>query len=297
MLRVGYVPEHFASPLLQYADADQGKTFVLTPFPGGTGAMTAALQSNEIDVAVALTDALIAGIANGSQAYKLVGSYVSTPLNWAVVTGKGSKFRSIDDLRGTKLGISRIGSGSQTMASVMAMQKEWVDKDGKVEMPEFQVNNNLQGLNASINDGTTSAFLWEWFTTKPHVDSGEVRFIGSVPTPWPSWLIAAHPSPERADPAALRNFLGKLTEYVAKFDSSEQRAQADVEFIRERFGYPESDIRAWLDTVRWVEDCTAIPGKVIVDTLNILDKAGVVKRPMHGYKVEDFVNNEVVRLV
>ncbi|EUC64793.1 periplasmic-binding protein-like protein II [Rhizoctonia solani AG-3 Rhs1AP] len=109
MLRVGYVPEHFASPLLQYADTDQGKTFALSSFPGGTGAMIAALQNNEIDVAVALTDALIAGIANGSQAYKLVGSYVSTPLNWAVVTGKESKYQSIDDLRGTKLGISRVG--------------------------------------------------------------------------------------------------------------------------------------------------------------------------------------------
>ncbi|CAE6410191.1 unnamed protein product [Rhizoctonia solani] len=295
MLRVGYVPEHFASPLLQYADSDQNKTFVLSAFPGGTGAMTSAIQNNEIDVAVALTDALIAGIANGSQAYKLVGSYVSTPLNWAVVTGKGSKYQSIDDLRKTKLGISRVGSGSQTMASVMAMQQIWIDEDGQVEIPEFQVNNNLQGLKDSINDGTTSAFLWEWFTTKPYVDSGEVRFIGSVLTPWPSWLIAAHP--ERAEPTALRNFLGTLTEYVAKFDSDEQRAQADIDYIRGRFGYPESDIRAWLKTVRWVEDCTAIPGKVIVDTLNILDKAGVVKRPMHGFNVEDFTNNEVVRLV
>ncbi|EUC64794.1 periplasmic-binding protein-like protein II, putative [Rhizoctonia solani AG-3 Rhs1AP] len=141
------------------------------------------------------------------------------------------------------------------------------------------------------------AFLWELFTTKPHVDSGEVRFVRSVPTPWPSWLIAAHPSPERAEPAALRNFLGKLTEYVVKFDSKEQRAQADVDFIRERFGYPEVDVRAWLNTVHWVEDCTAIPGKVIIDTLNILDKAGVVKRPMHGFKAEDFINTEVVRLV
>ena len=25
-----------------------------------------------------------------------------------------------------------------------------------------------------------SIFLWEWFTTKPYVDSGEVRFIGHV---------------------------------------------------------------------------------------------------------------------
>lgn len=30
----------------------------------------------------ALTDPLISGIANGSKAYKLVGSYVMTPLNW-----------------------------------------------------------------------------------------------------------------------------------------------------------------------------------------------------------------------
>ena len=29
----------------------------------------------------------------------------------------------------------------------------------------------------SVNDGTTSAFMWEWFTTKPYVDSGEVRFV------------------------------------------------------------------------------------------------------------------------
>ncbi|KAF8754294.1 Periplasmic binding protein-like II [Rhizoctonia solani] len=315
MLRVGYVPEHFASPLLQYADADQDKTFVLSAFPGGTGAMTSALKNDEIDVAVALTDALIAGIANGSQAYRLVGSYVSTPLNWAVVTGKDSKYQSIDDLRGTKLGISRIGSGSQTMASVMAMQKNWTDKDGQIEMPEFQVNNNLQGLNASINHWSDEVVLFQanssiWtdvspfniptdqhrrFTTKPHVDSGEVRFIGSVPTPWPSWLIAAHP--ERAKPAALRNFLETLTEYVTKFDSDEQRAQVDVDLIRERFGYPEADIRAWLKTVRWVENCATIPGKVIMDTLSILEKARVVKRPSDGFNVEDFINSEVVRLV
>lgn len=34
--------------------------------------------------ASALTDALIAGIANGSKAYRLVGSFVSTPLNWSL---------------------------------------------------------------------------------------------------------------------------------------------------------------------------------------------------------------------
>lgn len=35
-----------------------------------------------VSVFSALTDPLIAGIARGSKAYKLIGTYVTTPLNW-----------------------------------------------------------------------------------------------------------------------------------------------------------------------------------------------------------------------
>ena len=47
-------------------------------------------------------------------------------LNRAVITGtdeKAAQYNSIDDLQGSKIGISRIGSGSQIMASVMALQQ------------------------------------------------------------------------------------------------------------------------------------------------------------------------------
>ena len=123
------------------------------------------------------------------------------------------------------------------------------------------VNNDIKGLIDSVNDGSTSAFMWEWFTTKPWLDSGEVRFvctpykenipvyilkfswqIGSVPTPWPSWLIAAHPSPDRAPKEAVRAFLNSLTSYVTDFDSQESRASANVPFIQKTWGYPETDI-------------------------------------------------------
>ena len=39
------------------------------------------------------------------------------------------------------------------------------------------VNNDIRGLLDSVNDGSTSAFMWEWFTTKPFVDAGEARFV------------------------------------------------------------------------------------------------------------------------
>ncbi|KAH9846669.1 periplasmic binding protein-like II [Lenzites betulinus] len=289
-LRIGYVREHFSSPLLQFAEADGGKTFTLVECPSGTGQLIGRLEKDEIDVAIALTDPLISGIAKGSKAYKLVGSYVTTPLNWAVITGKDSQYNSISDLKGTTIGISRYGSGSQTMAYVMALQQGWPTNE-----LAFQVNNDIRGLIDSVNDGSTSAFMWEWFTTKPFADAGECRFIGSVPTPWPSWLIAAHPT--RAPAAALRPFLETLSEHVRAFNAPEQRASADVEFIKEKFGYPEGDIQAWLKTVGYPGSCAEIPRQVILDTLDVLQKAGFVQSPEGGFDVAQFVDTEIASLV
>ncbi|KAJ7761903.1 periplasmic binding protein-like II [Mycena maculata] len=290
-LRVGYVREHFSTPLLQFQDADQDKTFTLVECPSGTGQLISRLTKDEIDVAIALTDPLISGIANGSTAYKLCGSYVSTPLNWAVITGKDTKFQNISDLKRTPIGISRLGSGSQTMAYVMALQQGWPTEDLK-----FQINNDIRGLIDSVNDGSTSAFMWEWFTTKPFVDAGEARFIGSVPTPWPSWLIAAHPSPDRAAPDALRSFIAGLSGYVRAFDSAANRAGPNLEVIKAKFGYPAEDIEAWLKTVAYPQDCLAIPSKVITDTLDVLEKAGVVKAPAGGFQLDHFVATDIVKL-
>ncbi|KAL0065058.1 hypothetical protein AAF712_007894 [Marasmius tenuissimus] len=288
-LRIGYVREHFSSPLLQFADEDQGKSFTLVECPSGTGQLISRLTNDEIDVAIALTDPLISGIANGSKAYKLVGSYVTTPLNWAVITGKETQYNSIADLKETTIGISRVGSGSQTMAYVMALQQGWSSQGMK-----FRVNNDIRGLINSVNDGTTSAFMWEWFTTKPFRDAGEVKFIGSVPTPWPSWLIAAQPSVSAED---LKGFLTSLSTYVRSFDSAESRARKNIEFIKAKFGYPEEDILEWQKTVGYPESCLSISKKVIAETLSVLEKAGVVEAPRNGFNVETFINGDIVKLI
>ena len=52
--------------------------------------------------------------------------YVSLMLTArAVITGVNTDHQSVADLEGTPIGISRIGSGSQTMAYVMAQQQGW----------------------------------------------------------------------------------------------------------------------------------------------------------------------------
>lgn len=75
------------------------------------------------------------------------------------------------------------------MAFVMALQQGWSPTALRFQgtwssatghtLSKYAtpVNNDIKGLIDSVNDGSTSAFMWEWFTTKPWLDSGEVRFV------------------------------------------------------------------------------------------------------------------------
>jgi hypothetical protein len=90
------------------------------------------------------------------------------------------------------------------MASVMAQEQDWL-KDGielkfhgmddahfrasrqySFDVAINTVKNDINGLIASVNDGSTSAFMWEWFTTKPYTekggpdDTGTVRFVRCI---------------------------------------------------------------------------------------------------------------------
>lgn len=73
--------------------------------------MVSMLQSNEIDVAIGLTEGFVAALANQAEAagFKLVGTYVETPLCWAINTGTERDISSVEELEGKRAGCSRIG--------------------------------------------------------------------------------------------------------------------------------------------------------------------------------------------
>ncbi|KDN48191.1 hypothetical protein K437DRAFT_245687 [Tilletiaria anomala UBC 951] len=321
-LRVATVQEHFCSPLWQLAESDWGRANIELVFNNsGSGQMISNLSNDgdgrKIDAAVALTEALIAGIAKGRRDYKLVGSYVRSSLNWAVITGtdpKATKYQNIDDLKGETIGISRIGSGSQTMAYYMAMQQGW-GADIK-----FKVNDTFENLRKGVNQEPgleTAAFMWEWVTTLPYVHSGQVRYIGNVPTPWPSWSIAASTSilvPGSEDQQLLDTFLSKLQESIATFlhpDSISQ--QKPQQFVQQRFEYKPEDVETWFNSVRYVRDprpdskndtavalvptgqqtCTeTVSRETITTTLSILAKAGAIQTPHGGFDLADFAREQ-----
>ncbi|KAJ1555197.1 hypothetical protein HK096_007264, partial [Nowakowskiella sp. JEL0078] len=143
--------------------------------------MLSLLKSGDIDIAVALTEGLLAASLNGNKSFKLIGTYVDSPLTWGVSTHPSKK--SLDEsfnafsaseedlrtrwpvLKNARIGVSRFGSGSHLIPFVMADSLGWLEnKDDKPF--EFVVNRDIDGLKTAIGNKETDAFLWERFTTK-----------------------------------------------------------------------------------------------------------------------------------
>lgn len=82
-LKIGYVPEHFSTPL-HFAQRHFGLNAELIPFPSGTGHMITSIRAGEIDVGIGLTEGWVAGLgksdADEHGGYSIVGTYVETPL-------------------------------------------------------------------------------------------------------------------------------------------------------------------------------------------------------------------------
>jgi ABC-type nitrate/sulfonate/bicarbonate transport system substrate-binding protein len=112
-----------------------------------------------------LTEGFVAdlGKTNASRetpTYKLVGTYVESPLCWAISVGNKSAINDENELNGKRVGVSRIGSGSYVMSYVLADQKGWLEKSKS----PFEVVplGDFKALRNGVNEGDKADFfMWE----------------------------------------------------------------------------------------------------------------------------------------
>ncbi|KAI8933305.1 hypothetical protein NX059_009930 [Plenodomus lindquistii] len=289
-LRIGFVPEHFSTPL-EFAKKHYGLDSKLLPFPSGTGHMVTALQAGEIDVGVGLTEGWVAAMGKAQAAkqdagFKVVGTYVETPLCWAISTGAKRPLAAVKDLKGRKVGVSRIGSGSYVMSFVLADQQGWLDASSDSPPFPVEVLNTFANLRDGVNNSTADFFMWEHFTSKRYYDNGEIKRIGEIYTPWSSWKIVAandllYPhnwshGANASKPAIkdeLDSVLDKINKGIKHFEDNQEEA---VNYISTKLDYSEEDAREWLGTVRFSHDVRGVDTRVITKTVGILQKAGVL---------------------
>jgi ABC-type nitrate/sulfonate/bicarbonate transport system substrate-binding protein len=181
----------------------------------------------------------------------------------------------VSSLDGRKIGVSRIGSGSYVMGYVLADQEGWLSPSRAQPFSDTVVLNNFKNLRDAVNKGDADFFMWEHFTSKKFYDSGEIRRVGEIYTPWPSWMIVASTDLTRDGSldSRVKELFTKLDSGVAHFNANNQEA---VEFIAANLEYSQSDATEWLKTVRFPQATEGVKMDIVQNCVSILRKAGVL---------------------
>ncbi len=248
-VNIGGVPEHFNLAwylaLKKGAFKNEGINLRWNDYFGGTGEMTKALRTGEIDLAVILTEGIIQDIIAGNPS-KIVQSFVKSPLIWGIHVAHNSKYQTLDELRGKKAAISRFGSGSHLMSFVNAQNHSW---DLKKDL-NFEIVKSLDGAVEELTAGKADYFLWEKFTTKPLVDNHTFRKLGECPTPWPCFVIAARTSFLKNEKDALEAILKIINSVTSRFKDI-----PDIDkTVAERYNQKIEDVQDWLNLTEWSQE-------------------------------------------
>lgn len=245
-VNIGGVPEHFN--LAWYLTLKNGEykskgiNLRWHDYYGGTGAMCKALRSGDIDIAVILTEGIIKDIIDGNPS-SIVQTFVETPLIWGIHVAEKSKFKTIEDIKGSRAAISRYGSGSHLMAYINAKNNNW---DLETDL-NFEVIKNLNGAVEGLTKGEADYFMWEKFTTKPLVDDGVFRRVGECPTPWPCFVIAVRNEFIENNEEELKTILDIINTTTSDFKSIPSIDRT----IANRYDQEIEDVQEWLSLTEW----------------------------------------------
>ena len=244
-IRLGGVPEHFNLPIHLAKErgvfSSRGVDLEWTDFGGGTGQMTKALRENEVDACILLTEGIITDIIKGNQS-KIISEYVTTPLTWGIHTGVNNPIINYRDIFDKNYAISRFGSGSHLMAIVDAESK-----GHKLNKEQFTIIKDINGALPSLYRQETDVFYWEKYTTKPFVDSGQLRRIGEYNTPWPCFVIAATDKILKEQPDSIIRMLRTIHDECDKF----MHDDTIVKMVSERYDQKIKDVERWYNSTEW----------------------------------------------
>lgn len=245
-LTIGGVPEHFNYmwhlPSSREVMRSYGFAYEWVDFPGGTGAMTKALEDNELDLAIMLTEGAIAASAAGKP-LKILFPFVMSPLLWGVFTSANRKKQLPANFKDSIFAISRFNSGSHLMAKFLAQRQlsELTDDN-------FIVSNDLSGARLKILNEEADFFLWEKYMTRPLVYAGEFKMVDEVAAPWPSFVFVVNENNTKFDVSAWKDAVYDITT-----DYLDEHKEQVIDGISNAYQLTIEDVSNWLDEVKYYD--------------------------------------------
>jgi len=286
-LRITGVPEHFNYPwkkvIARQPFLSEGIRLEWIDESRGSGQMNQAMRAGETEIALVLTESFLKDFEAGNPS-KMIGFHVNSPLIWGIHISGASPVNSLKDLTTHDFLISRMGSGSHLMAFVLAQREQW-----NPESLAFKIINNLSGALEVMNPDHPELFLWEKFTTKPWVDSGEMKRIGEVPSPWPCFVIAVTND-------ALNQFgevIFQLRDLVYAESLALKSSKSTLSEISSEYKLNPEDLEIWFAQTDWALS-PSISKKSLEESMDQMIQLGILKS---SQTYEDFLVVEKIDLL
>jgi hypothetical protein len=286
-LRITGVPEHFNYPwkkvISRQPFLSEGIRLEWIDESRGSGQMNQALRAGETEIALVLTESFLKDFEVGNPS-KMIGFHVNSPLIWGIHISGTSQVNSLQDLSTHNFLVSRMGSGSHLMAFVLAQREQW-----NPESLAFKIINNLSGALDVMNPDHPELFLWEKFTTKPWVDSGEMKRIGEVPSPWPCFVIAVTND-------ALNQFgevIFQLRDLIYAESLALKSSKSTLSEISSEYQLNHEDLEIWFEQTDWATGPT-ISKKSLIESMDQMIQLRIIKSRQN---CEDLLFTEKIDLL
>src|SRR5262249_43779860 len=190
---------------------------------GGDARLQQAMAADGIDVALGSGPGL-AFIVKGSPV-KGIAAMAGPPLLFALVVRSDDSVKNPDDLRGRKVGVSTVGSGTSWIISEVSRQKGW-GYDGVMQVPIGDDANRI----AALKTRSIDAAIVNLAQALNFVQRGEGKVLlrfGELVRDFHIHVIFATDKAIAQKPEALRGFLAGWLETIA-FMRTHKRATVEI---------------------------------------------------------------------
>lgn len=266
LIKMGGVPEYFNHPIQRAIEKSLFKDHDIelqwVNVPEGTGKMAQLLKDGALDLAVILTEGMIRSIALGNTA-RIIHTFVESPLIWGIHVANDSPIQEIKEVLTPSFAVSRMGSGSHVMATVLAADQGW-----DFDKLRYNIVDNLEGARISLKQSESDLFLWEKYTTNFLVQSNEFRRIAELPTPWPCFVVASSEMMLNNHQPELRVILEIILQEIKLMTSEENLAKE----IASKYKLDIDLVNGFMPNTKWAQSIK-LPvesSSVIQDTLEEL---------------------------
>jgi ABC-type nitrate/sulfonate/bicarbonate transport system substrate-binding protein len=180
------------------------------------------LASGDVDIAIASPNRFIGGILEGLEA-TLVGPTIDVWGQYVIVRDDLEGVEKTEDLTGGRWGVSSFGSAGHFSVQKLADELGWAEGDY-----EIVTLGDLEGLQASLRNGTIDGFAWSAQAAFGLEEEGQARVIGNVgdvigPTPLDVIAVSNKAIEER--PEDIRAFCEGFYEAQKRFKEDPELAE------------------------------------------------------------------------